>query len=249
VKCLRHGQAGVPQSSVLSPILYSLYINDTPQTLGVYLGLFTDDTFIYATDHRKLQRGLSAIETWCERWNIKINEDRTQAIYCSHRLRPPEARLKLHGQNIPFVNLVKYLCVTFDKRIIWRLQIEMTEAKAFRTFIRVYFLFKKERLSANIKLTLHKTLIRSVMIYACTSWELRADTYLLQLQCLQNKVFHTIGNFPRYISLRDLHTAFNLPYACMYICMYVRVIIFIGTTTLCGSWPVLKTFFPMYTIT
>jgi hypothetical protein len=69
-------QAGVPQGSVLSPTLYSIFINDTPQTSGVYLGLFVDDTCMYATDRnegyflRKLQRGLSAIETWCERWNI-----------------------------------------------------------------------------------------------------------------------------------------------------------------------------------
>jgi hypothetical protein len=62
-------QAGVPQGSVLSSTLYSLYINDTSQTSGVYLGLFADDTCIYATDrkecyvHRKLQRGLSSIET------------------------------------------------------------------------------------------------------------------------------------------------------------------------------------------
>jgi hypothetical protein len=54
----------------------------------------------------------------------------------------------------------------FDKKITWGLHIETIEAKAFRTFIRVYSLFKSERLSANIKLTLHKALIRSVMTYA-----------------------------------------------------------------------------------
>jgi hypothetical protein len=43
----------------------------------------------------------------------------------------------------------------------------MIEAKAFRTFIRIYSLFKSERLNANIKLTLHKALIRSVMTYVC----------------------------------------------------------------------------------
>jgi hypothetical protein len=47
----------------------------------------------------------------------------------------------------------------------------MIEAKAFRTFIRVYSLFESEHLSANIKLTPHKALIRSVMTYACPAWE------------------------------------------------------------------------------
>jgi hypothetical protein len=54
---------------------------------------------------------------------------------------------------------MKYLGVIFDKRIAWRLHIEMIEAKAFRTFIRIYALFENERLSANFKLTLAKILI------------------------------------------------------------------------------------------
>jgi hypothetical protein len=78
------------------------------------------------------------MEAWCERWNIKINEDKTQEIYFSHSRRPPVSRLTLNGKDIPFVNNIKYLGVIFDKKITWRLHIEMIEAKAFRTFIRVY---------------------------------------------------------------------------------------------------------------
>jgi hypothetical protein len=74
------------------------------------------------------------MEAWCERWNIKINEDKTRGIYFSHSRRPPESLLSLNGRNIPFVNSAKYLGVIFDRR----LHIEMIEAKAFRTFIRVY---------------------------------------------------------------------------------------------------------------
>jgi hypothetical protein len=66
----------------------------------------------------------------------------------------------------PFVNPVKYLGVILDKRITWNLHIEMIEAKAFSTYIRMYSLLKNERLSSNIKLTLHKALIRS-MTDAC----------------------------------------------------------------------------------
>jgi hypothetical protein len=96
---------------------------------------------------------LPTIKTWCERWNIKINEHKTRGIYFSRSRRPPESHLTLNGRDIPFVSSAKYLGVIFDKKITWRLHIEMIEAKAFRTFIIIYSLFKSERLSANIKLT------------------------------------------------------------------------------------------------
>jgi hypothetical protein len=59
----------------------------------------------------------------------------------SLRLRPPEVHLTLNGRTILFVDHVKYLGVIFNKSIKWRLHIEMIEAKAIRTFIRVYSLF------------------------------------------------------------------------------------------------------------
>jgi hypothetical protein len=77
--------------------------------------------------------------------------------------------LTLNGWNIPFVNHVKYLGVIFDKRITCRPHIEMIEAKAFRILIRIHSLFKSEPLRANIKLTLHKALIISVITYACSA--------------------------------------------------------------------------------
>jgi hypothetical protein len=50
------------------------------------------------------------------------------------------------------------------------------------------------------------------MTYACPAWEFAADTPLLKLQRLQNKVLRTIGNFPRRTTVRDLHVAFKIPY-------------------------------------
>jgi hypothetical protein len=58
---------------------------------------------------------------------------------------------KRDSGNIPFVNQVKYLGVIFDRQITWKYHIQMIEAEASRTFIRVYFLLKSKRLSANIK--------------------------------------------------------------------------------------------------
>jgi hypothetical protein len=143
-------QAVVPQGSVLSPTLYNLYINDTPQIIGVNLSLFADYTCPYATERkegyvlRKVQRGLNSMSAWCKRWNIKINEDKTLAIYFSHQRSPPDSLVTMIGRKIRFVNSVKYLGVVFDKRMTWRLHIETIEAKTFKPFIRLYSLFKSE---------------------------------------------------------------------------------------------------------
>jgi hypothetical protein len=67
---------------------------------------------------RKLQRGLNSMVEWSKRWNIRINEDKTQAIYFSHKIRPSESFLTINGQNIKFVNNVKYLGVIFDGKIL-----------------------------------------------------------------------------------------------------------------------------------
>jgi hypothetical protein len=129
-----------------------MYINDAPQTHGVYQALLADDTCLYPTIRKEgfvryLQRRLSSMETLCERWNIKLNEEKTRGIYFCRSRRPTDSHLTLNGIHIPFVNNVKYLGVFFDIKIIRILHIEMIEAKAFRTFIRIYSLLKCKRLS------------------------------------------------------------------------------------------------------
>jgi hypothetical protein len=51
------------------------------------------------------------------------------------------------------------------------------------------------------------------MTYACLAWEFTADTHLLKPQRLQNKVILNIGKFPRYTTIRDMHTSFQIVYA------------------------------------
>jgi hypothetical protein len=214
----REIQAGVPQGSVLAPTLYSLYINDTPQTSGVHLALFADDTCTYAADRkesyvlRKLQRGLNAMEAWCERWNIKIKKDKTRAVYFSRRLRLVEAYLTLKGLNIPFVKDVRYLGVIFDRKITWRPHTDLVVTKALRTFVQIYILMKSERLSIKSKMTLYKALIRLKMTYACPAWEPTAETHFMKMQRLQNKILRVLGGFPRSTPNHHMHMALQIPY-------------------------------------
>jgi hypothetical protein len=55
------------------------------------------------------------------------------------------------------------------------------------------------------------------MTYACPTWDFAADTHLMKLQRLQNKVLRTIGNFPRRTPVREFHKAFSIPYIYDYI--------------------------------
>jgi hypothetical protein len=59
--------------------------------------------------------------------------------------------------------------------------------KALRSYVRTYSLLKSGRLGTNIELTLYKALIRSVMIYACPTWDYTAYAHRLKLQRLQNE--------------------------------------------------------------
>jgi hypothetical protein len=113
--------------------------------LDAVFSVWSDPRLYNSTDRVRL-----SMETWCERCNIKINEDKTRGIYFSRSRRPPESHLTLNGWDISFVNSAKYIGVIFDRKITWRLHIEMIEAKAFRTCIRAYSLFKSGRLSTNI---------------------------------------------------------------------------------------------------
>jgi hypothetical protein len=73
-------------------------------------------------------------------------------------LRTPTACAGKLYLYLTFVYSAKYLGVIFDKKVTWKLHVEFIEARAFKTFNRIYSLFKSERLNTKVKLTLHKTL-------------------------------------------------------------------------------------------
>jgi hypothetical protein len=60
------------------------------------------------------------------------------------------------------------------------------------------------------------------MTYACPAWEVAADSHLMKIQRLQNKVLHTIGKFPRNTPIRDMHISLQIPYVYDYITKLCR---------------------------
>ena len=70
--------SGVPQGSVLGPVLFLVYINDHPQNLISHVQLFTDDTAVYLTinnkhDCKELQNDLDKLQVWGKLWNMHFN--------------------------------------------------------------------------------------------------------------------------------------------------------------------------------
>jgi hypothetical protein len=86
----------------------------------------------------------------------------------------------------------------------------------------IYPILKSEHLSVGAKLIIYKALIRSMLTYACPAWEFAADSYLLKLQRLQNRVLRTIGNLPSHTPIRDLHRSFKIPYLFDYVTQLCR---------------------------
>jgi hypothetical protein len=75
-------QSGVPQGSILGPILYSIYTADMPETEHTLTATYADDTAILAshqnpiTASTNLQRHLNQFGTWLKQWRIKANENK-----------------------------------------------------------------------------------------------------------------------------------------------------------------------------
>jgi hypothetical protein len=114
-------EAGTPQGSVLSPLLYLIYVNDVPilPSNNCRGGQFADDLSLWTSYVNKrvvglrLQRALKEIEKWCSKWRIKINVAKTQFTSFGGR-RTLKLKLRLFNADIVEQKQMTLLGVTFE---------------------------------------------------------------------------------------------------------------------------------------
>lgn len=118
--------AGVPQGSVLSPVLYNVYTYDIPDFGGCERYQFADDTAVASSsnDHVEVTINLNAsliqYSSYCKKWKIKVNENKTTAIFFTRFRNPrklPNRNLVFNGFEIPWKDEVKYLGLILDKKL------------------------------------------------------------------------------------------------------------------------------------
>lgn len=106
--------SGVPQGSVLGPMLFLLFINDIADVAEVNIRLFADDCILYQRidsyqDQLKLDESLKKVGTWCREWQMEINTEKTIAM--SITKKKTQAKFSYSLGNVPLRNITvcKYL--------------------------------------------------------------------------------------------------------------------------------------------
>ena len=108
--------SGVPQGSVLGPILFLLYINDLPESLQSQVCLFADDTAVYLTvqwhaDSKKLQNDLDILQELEREWDMEFNPSKCQVVHITRSRRPINTSYSMHDQILDSVDSARYLGV------------------------------------------------------------------------------------------------------------------------------------------
>ena len=200
--------SGVPQGSVLGPLLFLLYINDLPQHLESQCRLFADDAVIYNTRNNNLvlSKDLQTLEKWSQNWQLSFNpakcsvlsigeKDSTQSYYlCNTKM-----------QN---VNTHSYLGVELSYNLKFDKHIDKITSKANRLIGMLSRVLKHA--DTKTKLIAYKTLVRSNLEYACQVWDPYLKKNIKKLEKIQNKSLKFIYRIKSHTSYSKLRQNTNL---------------------------------------
>ena len=182
--------AGVPQGSVLSPLLFLIYVNDLPKPHHRQnsKSQFADDTALWAASKnvqfaaKLLHKDLWKLAKWCAtKWRIKLNSEKTKVIIFSRSplTRNSELILKLYGERLKIYPQVKFVGITLDSKLTFQKHFEEILGCCNTRYHRIRLLVnKKWRPSPSTILQIYKLCFRLIFEYVSLSTITTSDTII-----------------------------------------------------------------------
>ena len=178
--------SGIPQGSILGPILFTLFINDIPEGLFNPCKIFADDTKLYgkSVNFVSLQDDIDKLNNWSLRWNLFFNSDKCKVLHMGKRNPNHEYLIKdnISHKKITVCKTEKDIGVTFDENLNFDSHIHNIVNKANQMLGIVKRTFCN--LDAKIFNSLYKSMVRPHLEYANSIWH----PYLIKHSILIEKV-------------------------------------------------------------
>ena len=168
--------SGVPQGSILGPILFVIFINDLPDVLldGTMAALYADDTKLYrnitsVSDWERLQQALTNLDAWSRDCNIKFNASKCKVLTVTRKKSPVSYDYYLGPEKLLRVQEEKDLGVIISSKLLWESHIHAIIAKANK----LLGLLKRTcplLTDTKVRGTLYLSLVKSQLCFATEIW-------------------------------------------------------------------------------
>ena len=183
--------SGVPQGTVLGPMLFLVYINDLPLcSKSSKIRLFADDAIIYKNirteeDFINLQNDLKALEKWEIYWKMEFNPSKCNSMTFTRTRNPLIHTYELHQTQLETVSNAKYLGVTISSKLTWSDHIGKVVSKGNRSL----GMLKRNLKVAptTVKSQAYQTLVRPHLEYASTVWDPHTQQNTDRIEALQRR--------------------------------------------------------------
>ena len=192
--------SGVPQVSILGPLLFIIYINDLPVVIQYStILLFADDTkcaksVASQSEYQQLQNDLDSLDTWRHTWNLPFNENKFRFLQFS-----ANASMDLHphpysieGHNITPATSPKDLGILFTNTLNWAEHYNLVTSRAYRQLGLLRRTFSSPNISARKKLYL--SLIRFKLTSCSPVWRPSLIKHIELLETVQRRATKSILN-------------------------------------------------------
>jgi len=209
--------AGVPQGSVLGPLLYVLFTADLPCTEGCMVATYADDTALLASHEdpdiasKLLQNGLDAIQTWMRKWKIQANDQKS--VHVTFALKrgncPP---VTLNGNPLPHAENVKYLGMHLDRRLTWKKHILSKRKQLSMKMRGLYWLIGcRSSLTLKNKILLYKSILKPIWTYGIQMWGTACISTINIIERFQAKILRICTGAPWYVPNEVLRQDLVIP--------------------------------------